>query len=206
MLIGKITSTIIDYRLNQRNPFSHSLYDPRKACQLRQAGLKRVEELKTNSLEAAQRHRDWINWGTLDLYSRIAPRHALHLQEDISRAETHIIFYRANWVPTSKNPNDRFSIAGAGVYKLEDPRTIKIMETYMGYQPGTVQTSIVQLKKDYSTHYPDAVLTLFFVFMQKSVIHAKIGCAPVYPRFFRDLKYDPEWRKAINSENPPEKL
>lgn len=72
---------------------------------------------------------------------------ALGLVRDPSRGRTHIVFKQVEHVPNAKAPRDKFRIAAAGVFKLDD--IWLDLEGIMGLNPGEGKTYIKEMLEEF---------------------------------------------------------
>jgi len=163
-----------------------------------------------------------VKWQSGSHYANFdAMIHALNVQRDFSRGRTHIIL--RSLVHTSgprvpKNYRDRVQVARCTVYRLEDILDDLALYHYAGglsakaqvrESIGTMLASVLQelpngepdpkARHERSKEIPVINLTT------GSGIHVGVHTITVSENYVRSLKYDPDWRKAVNGDHgdPP---
>ena len=108
------------------------------------AALKEAEEISIPAPAEGRRASDWITWRHLKRPNiNIARALALGLDRNPSRSRTHILLEEVVHVPDAKYSRDRFQVAKAGVYKLDD--VWSEIDRLVGCNPGEGKKAIDEM-------------------------------------------------------------
>lgn len=106
-----------------------------------QATLKRIEDLRLGDSAEAAMAADWLKWCNAPSDANgDALHHALNLHQDPSRGRTHIVFKTVRYIPTATALQDRFSVDGCEVFRIQE--ILPKLEELMGLDKGEGQEYI----------------------------------------------------------------
>ncbi|PCH32985.1 hypothetical protein WOLCODRAFT_141442 [Wolfiporia cocos MD-104 SS10] len=178
----------------------------KSGCERIREELNKIESVQQVDPLKAQQARDWMARSTMPNTTE-AYINALGLHRDPSRAFTHIVLSRLEYIPsaTVTDPRDRFQVVVCGVFRIVDVK--KEIRALVGADPGEILRTNEGIRDDTTDAFDRDRVPLPLV----SIEYGK----GIPPRFSRHLiefmalcgcEYNPEWRKLLNCTCPPGSL
>ncbi|KAF8636872.1 hypothetical protein AX16_010930 [Volvariella volvacea WC 439] len=181
------------------------------ACRSIDKKQREIQDKWLTDAKAARFDKDFVKWNAMpQIIDQDVFVHALGLHRNPDRIKTHALFAEMEYNPASKDSTQKFVITSAAIYKVGE--AARLMERLLGLGRGKATPQVEDIFKVHKAMctggFDGYIPTLCFLYNRddsQGLNRVWVTCM-VPPRRFKQIAYDPEWRKLINRKNPSKPL
>ena len=232
MLIPDVGRAHPEIRASECTSFAGSIMRDRTLmciCRTHVADTKYLDELSLSDPQAAADAADLLKWRKGSHYANFqALIHALNLQEDPSRGQTHIILRRIAHVKGPDTPRDyrrRVQVTHCSVYRLDDvwddlPKVFPLfnkpnvdlraiihsLQAIFSQKNGlnaAIPMFVITMGDHVSTNLSASRCHTFIGLGDTRLTAAALPPVPAAMDYVKLLRSNPGWRRTVNGEDGP---